>query len=218
MLTLKKNGLLYKSKWIYNKELGEGSYVESDVTAIPALHLFNECKLEDGVTLRDLFLFVKRHIEFFDLIVTNWCAEIVDEGLSSISSTHEREKEIEYLEVYKLLTIEENETDGMTRADFHGVGYANEKDERINWGVSLSSSNVLIDLPLKLNTTCEVYKNHEIKPYLTLPNIAFTLIEIIYGIIWELSFFGGPQERQEKKNELDAMVDDLELEQEQEES
>jgi hypothetical protein len=110
------------------------------------------------------------------------------------------------------LTVEENQTDGMTRANFHGIGFPDANNERIHWGVSLSSSSTLIDLPLQLNTTCDVYKDYEMTPYLTLPNISYTLIEVIYGIIWELSFFGGPQERQEKKEELDSMVDDLELE------
>jgi len=160
MLTLKKNGVLYRTKWVYDKEKGEGAYKSYDVTMTPQLYLFHHCELEEGVTLRDLFLFIQRHIEFFDLLVTNWCAEIVEEGLTSLTTPQEKDIEIEYLEVYKLITLEENETDGLTRANFHGVGYLNSEEKRINWGVSLSSSQTLIDLPLKLNTTCEVYRNY----------------------------------------------------------
>jgi hypothetical protein len=212
MLHLKKNGLLYNTKWVYDKETGEGEYKEFDVTATPQIYLFNECELDSDITLRDLFLFIQRHIDFFDLIVTNWCREIVEEGLSPVETSQEKDMEIEYLEVYKLFTVEEGETDGMTRANFHGIGYVNEENDRTHWGVSLSSAKDLIDLPLRLNTTCDVFRNYELLPYVSFPNIAYTLVEIIYGIIWELSFFGGPQERQEKKEELDAMMDEIEQE------
>jgi len=63
-VTLHKGGTLLYSRW--NGEIRE--YVEDDVTAIGTHFLYNHCKLAKGMTLRDIFLFMQRHIVILDAV------------------------------------------------------------------------------------------------------------------------------------------------------
>lgn len=225
-LVLKKDGKLIETKWFYNKEKDEGSYIDSDVTDKGFFHLEDECTLDSDVTLKDVFLLLNTELDLYDSVVRNWCKELVTEGLSG---SPKKDSDIDYLELYYHLEYSRFDKDdtfsllGLKRPDFHGIGKVLEEDqdfckkgERIPYSLSFQSTTTLIDLPLKLKHSVEVYEDDfskkSVNPAPTLikfDHIPFTLFDILYGIVWELSFYGPPERRDEKGQEILNIVKDI---------
>lgn len=140
--------------------------------------------------------------------------------------------EIEYLEITSSIFYDDGSEygpsfHGHNKPSFGGVGFELKEDklydwndsatglpaiewpkgERIPWGISFSKANDLIDLPVKLGDTVTVYneninsdKYHEV---LTVyKGVTYTLGNILHCIIWEMSFHGGPDKRDEVSKEL----------------
>jgi hypothetical protein len=220
-LKITKKGKLINTKLIYNKTIKECSYTTKDVTNSAISYLFYPCSLDTNTTLKDIFLLLNSNLKKFDSIFGSWCKEIVTEGLTPTPDAYKPNEYsaegIEYLELYKCLLVDKsnNISHGLSRPEFHGVGYKLKKDKlfpsgeieqkkggRINWSLSLTASNKIIDLPIKLNYILKVYNNDfstfsknnkfELAKY---SGIEYTLGEILNGILWELSFYGNPNSR-----------------------
>jgi hypothetical protein len=224
-LEIRKGGRLVKTKWVYDEENKEGQYVGRDVTESAIRYLFDDCVLADDVTLRDVFLLLNTELKLFDIILGNWCEEIVNEGLTGPAQT-ERDSEIEYLELYWVPS--RNKFDGKNRMEgttfpwFHGVGYVltEEKEyhpagSRINYGMSFTPVYKLIDLPLKLKKETEVWTQdydaglRADSKLMDTEEWPMTLGHILQGIIWELSFHGGPESRDKLGAELLQSVESI---------
>jgi hypothetical protein len=97
-----------------------------------------------------------------------------------------------------------------------GVTIGHEAGSRISWGLELSSPNTLINIPIKLNPNTEIYhtdlsEERTIKSdkVATLNNLGFSLGQILYGIVWELTFNGPPEVRDDLKAELTGQVKEI---------
>jgi len=214
---------------------------ENDVTDIAIRYLFEPCTLEEGVTLRDIFLLLDSNLAMFDTIIGNWCSDIVTEGLTKPAKEYGDydANGIEYLELcYNVNYDNKRKTElrGLTRADFGGVGWELREDKcfdwvdpetgkpqvefhkgsRIPWGVSMSPANNLINLPVKLSNKLIISDSdldNYCKQLYSFNNPEFSLGMILYSIIWELSFFGGPDKREDfKENSRKDLEEFLERE------
>ncbi len=76
-LELRKRGRLFQSYWSQSKR----KVLTKDVTENAPKFLFEDCEIQEGVLLRDIFLLLMKHLDIFSLILQNWCTEIVHEGL-----------------------------------------------------------------------------------------------------------------------------------------
>lgn len=107
------------------------------------------------------------------------------------------------------------------------------KGERTNWGISFTPANELINIPVKLNRDAKVYRTDytkrtshgeigdkdfnitweegadQDKVVAELRDIEYTLGHILYGIIWKMSFHGGPDKRDAAKDNLDRISDEV---------
>jgi len=127
---------------------------------------------------------------------------------------------IEYLEVYWLGDRDEL-ADGSSWS-FHGVGpegfvsdsenlsleeldKLREEGYRQNWAIELSPMYELANYPVKISKEMTIAdwskdgidnKKIDFKP-------SITLIELLYAIFWEISFFGNPTKRTKEKEALD---------------
>jgi len=248
-LELRKGGLLVETRWKYDETIKKGEYVERDVTQNAIRYLFEPCELEEGVSLRDIFLLLNTELEIFDAVIGNWCKEIVTEGLTQPAKPYTGQYDpdgIEYLELYWSMYYDNGTKYGPSfygyhRPDFHGIGYELKEDKlfdwidkdtgkpavewpkgaRINWGISFSRANDLIDIPVKLDDKATVFddnlkskSDHQAKtgwgyPLAEYKGATYTLGNILYGIIWEMSFHGGPESRDERSEELKQAVDEI---------
>jgi|SRR5581483_223364 len=227
-LVLVKGGKLLHTEWVYDREKKKGSYVTSEVTNTAPALLFEYCDLAEDVTLKDIFLLLNTHLDIFDSILGNFCKAIVTEALTGPEPVKDT-IEIEYLELYKVyhVNFEDKETYGGAHPYFGGIGFEEKEDrydsggnlmqlkgQRINWGVSFSKPSYLAQYPVKLNRQLKFYDDtsgsptafQEIACY---DGISYTLGDILYGILWELSFYGNPAETQEMKAEIDRRVEEI---------
>ena len=129
---------------------------------------------------------------------------------------------IEFLELYQQwgLDTSTNEYSGMQRLHLHGIGHElaedlpeerRKKGERIEWSVSLSPLRELLALPVRVNTEVRVTEEDATaKAYMSeirrVRNAEVTLGQVIHGLLWELSFHGGPQEQREVSEDLERRV------------
>ena len=235
-LEIRKGGKLIETKWVYDKVAKEGDYKEFDRTDQAIRNLFETCTLAPDVTLKDIFELLNTELALFDAVIGNWCKEIVTEGLTQPAKPYDLSKydpeQIEYLE---LTYTPEYENDGegspdqlygFHRPDFNATGVVLQNDgdqehfkkgERIPWGLSFTPSNELINIPVRLSDKFVVYegilkckdKPGFSHPIIQFDNPTYTLGGILEGIIWELSFHGGPTSRDKLGGELKQAVDDI---------
>lgn len=218
---IQKGGKLTSKKWDGDLQ----NYVFSDVTDRAAMFLYKCCTLETGVTLRDIFLLLATDLPTFDIVINNWCSEYVAEGLAKSEFDDWKPEEleipwdclpldpdadgkIEYLQLSWALAEEaDNVLAGFHFPDFNGVGpLPKEKDgtQRTGtWAVEGCSCRGIIDLEVRLNPiitisdACAYSKEPR-----TYSEAEFNLGHILYGIIWELSYFGPPAKRDAFMEEL----------------
>ncbi|MEM4379309.1 MAG: hypothetical protein QXL01_01300 [Thermoplasmatales archaeon] len=209
-LILKKNGVLEYTEWVYDESQDRGEYVTKIVPKDEILaHLFDTCELDVNVTLRDIFQLVADNELIFSAIMPR-C--YVSPYLKESQKPAEKETEIEYLELYTDLSLSNTKYEvdkprfvqGLFLPQFHGIGKILEQDDdtgykkgdRISWSLSYQPVSNLLDLPVKIRDCVCVYDDIDWeKKY---PNIeatpVYTLLQIIYGIFWEISWYGSPEE------------------------
>jgi hypothetical protein len=235
VLTLKKGGKLIQTRWVYDDLAKEGEYKDFDVTNKAISYIREACELEEGVTLKDLFLLLQPEVDLFQVIFQNWLKEYVEYGLNNPgkpAGTYDPE-EIEYLELYWDLYFDSEALYGHSRPSFHGVGYELRENlywkqdgseelgepqwqqgERIPWGLMGSDLLSFINKPLKLNNKLTIYDDNLDgdpstygKVLAEYSNPTYTLFNIIEGVFWEISFHGGISESKEFSEELKEAAD-----------
>ncbi len=197
-LVIKKGGIVEYTRWDADQK--PPRYVTKDVTDKANRFLFRQAYLEEDVTLRDIFLILQRHLDFYDELLGNWCKDIVAEAFSKDQEEIDKDSDIEYLELYWLLTEDKENVslEGYQLPSFHGHGTEG------SYGVSLTPAYQLLDCPLKLRQEIYVYNDicSVAEPPRSYQNATYTLGDILYVIIWELSFFGSPSMRDKKAEVL----------------
>lgn len=231
-ITLKKGGKLVETYWLYDEEKEEGQYLERDLTSktfLPTHILFEKkCELEEGLILKDVFLYLNSNLDYWNALLQNWCDEVVTEGLSN--KTREKiddDLEITYLQLYWNDEIDiwdgGSEFQTASRMDFvaRGIQHCDDnfeggvkKGDEINISLSFVPVYELSNFPLKLNTKYIVWETDyvtykESRKVVEVDHNYPNLFEILYGIIWELSFYGGPSSREEKAKELKNAVKEI---------
>lgn len=202
---IRKGGKLISTEWVYDEETETGSYQQFDRTDVAVRCSFEYCDIAEDVTLKDIFLLLNRDLDHWEFFLGNWCKEIVTEGLTGKPGSDANDREIDYLEIYNDVTEtnceDETYTSGLVVPDFHGYGDWDDETKG-GIGVSFTPSNELINLPVKISKDLPIYSERQ--KLTTFKNPTYSLGQILYAIIWELSFHGGPDSRDELKDTLDS--------------
>ena len=229
-LLIKNNGTLVKTTWVYNDLKEEGYYEDQDVSDISSMYIHDVCEIDNDVTLYDILLLINRNITYYDAVLNNWTKDLVYEGLFGEKQKDEFNRDIDYLEIYRHLENIKDENkfklEGFDVPQFHAISKVLDKDDkngfkagdRIPYSVSFLSVADLANLPIKLNHKVDLYEmdyssdrlKSEIK--YTFDYIPFKLLDILYAIVWELSFYGPPSKRDAKGKELLEIVDEIKKE------
>ena len=140
---------------------------------------------------------------------------------------------IDYLELYLLGDASKdkdspNGTYYSSQWSFHGVGKLGvvpdedvrplepelKAEFRESYGIELSPLYQLTDYKIKIRNEIMITDWREKDFSKQLKKIDFkpsiTLIEVLYWVLWELSFFGSPEKRDEENQELKRRVDQIE--------
>lgn len=206
MLKLKHGGILERT----------GFKIETqDVTDISISYLHEDIEFDDNVTLRDLFLVINKELELFNLIFGNWIDEYTNVILCGVPESEEENNQIDHLLVSLEIENEGEEYNIPSFPEFHGVGICKEpfetykEGDEIKWGISFSPMQKFADTLLVLDPFVHVYnsKTKENKKY---PSSGYTFFNVIQGILYEISFHGGPEATKRVLDDLTAQVERIE--------
>lgn len=225
-LTLKPGPVLLARRWETDDEHENGRWHEENVTDRAHERLFDIVTLDAAVTLGDIFRLLDagpllRQIfrrDFADEL----CAEARKGAVAENAPDPSSPESIEYLELYQVWLLDTSTSvyTSTRRLQLHGVGceltrdapdYGRSKCERIHWSVSLTPLRELLSLPLRVNPEVRLMED-DINAKAFGDEVArgrhpdVTLGQVIDGVVWELSFHGGPQERAEFRDELNQQV------------
>ncbi len=202
---------------------------EVDVTDRAHEFLFELITLHAGTTLADIFRLLDaspllRMIYRRDL-ADELCALAREGPTATTDSGRAAHEGIEYLEIYQQwgLDTSKDEYSGMQHLELHGVGHEladdlpeqhRKKGERIEWSVSLTPLRELLSLPVKVSAEVRITEEDDaakawMREIRRARNTDVTLGQVIQGLLWELSFHGGPQEQQQVLDALGAVVGHL---------
>jgi len=194
-LQLKRGGALVSQEW--NSDAAK--FIEKEVSADELIFHFNDVVcLATGVTLKDIFLLISKAVEIFSIVTgCPFLDELVAEALSKVEAG---EKGIVALELKRIAVVHDMEL--FFHFDFHGLG---EKD---TYAIEFTPINELTTYPLILNEDIALEDGKTEQVYLKC-KMGFTLVDILIGIIEELSYMGPPDVRQIALEELRKRADEV---------
>ncbi len=182
-------------------------------------HIFSllstECEIEEGVTLSDIFHAVEKYEELMLFMASYaWCWDVRQFHEQIKKPGNNEEKAGTYLEVYRAASIHSFEgKDNLTSGcGFHLID-PNPAVEYKQISVSCTPLNEIANLPVRLNTNYEIYKKSKesVLPISVLKTeMSYTLLEVLHAIYWEVSFYGGPEAKEDFVDNMKGIVKGIE--------
>jgi len=247
----------------------------TDITERAISCLFENCELDEDVTLRDIMLLLNTNLQSFNLIIGNYCKEFVELAINhkfdpSLETAEQHQDKVDYVELYWSMEIDEKKDyptfymaqsiqnkrmwqslsqsdvnnpeimkkytklktyinkdevkiNGYLQPSLHAVSFESKIDifgdfwtggrrvgSRINYDMMALTYNDMFMRPIRLRSTIDVdiRKNHN-KSIITATDASFKLGDILYGILWELSWHGNPKKRSKRVKEIKNYSVDL---------
>ena len=199
-----------------------GRLNEVDVTGRAHELLFELITIHAETTLADIFRLMEASPLLQRFYRRDFAEELCAEARKGAVELPARERAphegIEFLELYQQwgLDTSTNEYSGTQRLHLRGIGHVlaedlpeerRKKGERIEWAVSLTPLRELLSLRVLVNAEVRITEEDATaKAYMNeirrARNADVTLGQVIHGLLWELSFHGGPQEQREVSEDL----------------
>jgi len=213
MITITNNGI-YKSEFsIVDIRHPEDLILVSDDDIVK--HLSDQVELGESVTFNRMFDIIQKNIEELNTIfysclggysITPFLTEV--EELPTVKS------ELDGLEIFWLADKADNEVNIVS--GLHGVGIETddngpyEKGDIISYAIEFTPLNNLKYLTLKLNNKLNILNydstdDEDIK--IDLGDKNFTLFDIFYAILFEISWNGDPSGREDRLTELEESIE-----------
>lgn len=171
-------------------------------------------ELGESVTFKRLFEIVSDNLEKFNnIFYSSLGGHTLEPFLQEIENNPTEIFESDYLEVYWQCDKYENEFN--LDASFHGVSTLTSDI----YSMDFASLNNLKNYNIRLNKKVqffnfkdlkEVEKNNNSSFTTYLGEKSFTLFDLYCAIFYEISFFGGPQNKKEKLHELEDSMEEVE--------
>lgn len=221
----------FRTEWNSKKRKYESYSLKIDEIV---LRLNTQVYLTDDVRLKDLFIPLMDEPIFSIIFHTDWWKDLMLEIKSKEwkpwVGDHALKKdidgaEIEYVEVYKLIEFSQKDNRMYTSGlwHFHGIGYPfidpqNAKENYLNVGdtqsyaLEFTSMADLMNTPLRIgsidlfNEDAEDYKKRKI---ITNKDNSLTLYELIRSVVYEMSFCGAGEDKEDFKESLTSSYEEV---------
>lgn len=186
--------------------------IETEVfSLIP--YLTNICEIKENFTFGDLFSFIEAEAELIEKIFGGSMGNFpLDEFIDEIKKETIKEKHpLEALEVYKCVEIHEykREVDLNDCNHFHGLG-KDENEVMQQWAIEGTSLHQLKNVPLKLRKKGYL-TNWRVKPVkIEEFDTYYSLFDVINSILYEITFYGSPTNREKVMKEDIENIKELE--------
>lgn len=185
-LILKKDKLFKNS---YRYKIKEYKNITSNFY----IYLFDNCLIDKETTLRDIINFVEKDYNFWKKIVPFNLKDFIKTS-KNIKKISKQKKQ--FLELYYRPKVIENNLVGFLYPNLHLI-----KNNKA-YDISLSFEQIL-DCKIRLSDVSNIYfidkKYKEVRDNIQIRNPEYSLISIIYGIFWELSYYGSPNSKNIEK-------------------
>lgn len=186
-LLIKSNGIIERTK----------NDITEDVTNHALYYLMEPCKFDKNVVLKDIISILKRDLEVYSIIINQGVEHIVPESLFD-ETNDDSVDSISYLNINWFMESDKHGFEGYSFPRLDGV-YQNG-DEKKNLAIDFCSVASLVNLPIKLSNDAFLHIN---KTDVNLKNPEYTLLHILYAVVWELGWHGNTQQ---KKAKLDTLI------------
>lgn len=172
--------------------------------------LWENIRLND-ITLGRIFDIVETNIDLWEIITAERIKPIIEESKKEFNGSGE----LEYLEIYWDNEHDHEYETFVSWPSFHAIGKPCEDDylpEELNghiyYGISLTPNNYLKILPLRLKTLFKIYSSDDCHDSKYFGNKEYKVLEMIKAIFWELTWFGTPEEREKRHDEIIGDVEE----------
>ena len=211
---------------ITNKNIYRSDQSISDLSSLDNVDIVDSCditnyladdvELGESVTFKRLFDIVSPNVDKFNEIFYSALGGFpLGPFLQEIENNPTEKFESDYLEIHWHCDTYENEFN--IDSSLHGISLSTSD----SYAMDFASLNNLKNYNVKLNKKVETfnYKNfkesneenvdiNSLRTYLG--EKSFTLFELYTAIFYEISFFGGPQDKKEKLHELEESMEEVE--------
>lgn len=188
-LQLKKGGKLFIKDW----DGDENDFVEQEVDNEEFMfHFYDSICLDKGVTLRDVFLMVKQNLEVCSIAVgCPFLDDLVDEALATPKKNKDRSGMVGVRLTWCVFIEEEGDEEKsiLDHISFHGIG---DKE----YALEFTPINEIVMCPLIMDEEYVVRDGSKDEIIHLSTKKKFNLIDLLRGVIDELSYMGPPDIRE----------------------
>jgi hypothetical protein len=187
-LQLKKGGRLFIKEW----DGEESDFVEQEVDVEEfAFHFYDSICLDKDIKLRDVFLMAKQNLAACSMSVgCPFLDDLIDEALATPKKNKNKSGMVALRLAWSVFIEEEDEGESiLDHISFHGIG---DKE----YALEFTPLNELALYPLIIDEDYVVYDSREDEKIHLSTKKKFTLIDLLRGIIDELSYMGPPDIRE----------------------
>lgn len=198
-LQIKKGGRVFAREW--DDEINDFVDVEIEEDELPS-RLYDSICIEKGFTLKDFFLMIRDNMDVFFL--ASGCPfldEIVEQAFEEPKANESRKGMAALCIGWMAFIEKENNEEFVTEyIKFYGIG--NE-----DYALEFAPINELMMYPITINEKYEVVDGLEDGEVRFSCNRKFFLIDLVVGIINELSYMGPPEMKAFALEELKKSAD-----------
>lgn len=201
-IQLRKGGRLIVKVWDTRKKYFKEIEVEDEDVVF---HLHDKICFDSDITLKDIFLLISKSPSLFSAAAScPFLEDFIDEALDDTVESASREEGMGAL-IIKWIAYIDDDGGFDHHINFFGVG--NNTEFNLTF-VPLNEFNML---PVILDTKFEIYKMDNETPIFTTVK-AFSLLEIVRGILDEIASMGPPEMRMFAQDGLAATYDEVDFE------
>jgi hypothetical protein len=177
-------------------------YVEQEVRS--GLHVLRcACHIDADVRLADIFRAVEQDPELVRFLEEwSWCD--LDAFHTEARKSAAAASDLSYIEIAKYFEWDEHEA--QETIDVSGIG-APDEHGMTHYGIDFTPVNQLVHLPVRLRPAMEIRKDHK---KLGEAPCTFSLLDVLGEIYFEISFYGGPEDRDRKNAQLQESLREVE--------
>ena len=211
MLRISKGGNLYYRHYENNR----WKNVTENLSGFLTLNPNNVCDIDEDATLNDIFKLIKKNRD----MLINILHPRLDDFLNEIRKRSTNScNDCDYLEIY-WGPILDNWSDNKEPDILYDGSHIHlvkdikeptgDPDEDFSYyGIMYAQLNDLKHFPVKLNKTYNIQRFGK-KKKLVKATKEFYLMEILSCMIWDFTWFGGPDGRKKHLKELDKSIEEL---------
>jgi hypothetical protein len=161
------------------------------------------CHIDPDVTLGDIFRAVEPDPDLVRFLERwSWCN--LEAFHSEARKPATEVSDLHYIEIAKY--FEWNERQAQEIIHISGIGNPDEHGST-SYALDFTPVNQLVHLPVRLSAEIEIQKDYK---KMGVAPCAFTLLDVLGELYWEISFHGSPEDRDRQSAELTDTVQEIE--------